>query len=359
MSFNGSGVYVLPVTTFSPAVGNTTIDSAAQNTLTADIAAALTTCLTKDGQTTVTANLPMATFRHTGVGSASALQTYTSADDVIDNTLLYAGASAVGTDAYAVTLPISPGAYKTGQTYSFLADVANVGACTADFNSIGAKAIKLANGNDPYDNAILADSFPVVQYDGTNLILLNPDKGTSTAAELNRSDITTEGTVEASKVVTADSDGNITYGKDTSISGAAASSISIGSLTFTAGRAIEIEVDLIGITGLSVLHLVINGDTTATNYYSKVGGSASTNTPIVGSIDSGIDSFIKITISPNVTRGECSFVVQTSGFSGSAITNDLASGIYTITDAITSIGIRDSLGNSFLDVGSTLKIIQL
>ena len=70
MAFNGSGTYILPVTTLTPtATSNSTIVSADFNTFTADIATALTKCITGDGiNHVVTANLPMATYRHTGVG---------------------------------------------------------------------------------------------------------------------------------------------------------------------------------------------------------------------------------------------------------------------------------------------------
>ena len=51
MAFNGSGIYELPVTTVTPAVTSTTIDSADFNTFTADVETALTLCVAKDGQT--------------------------------------------------------------------------------------------------------------------------------------------------------------------------------------------------------------------------------------------------------------------------------------------------------------------
>lgn len=179
MSYNGSGVYTAPGSSF-PAVTGTVIDSSKYNAVINDIATGLTTAITKDGQTTITANLPMATYRHTGVGDATALTDYASANQVVDNTLTYGGASAAGTDTYAITLPISPGAYVVGNRFQFLTDVANTGACTLNVNTLGAKSIKLANGSDPDSNCILASSIVDVQYDGTNFILLNPWLGGAT-----------------------------------------------------------------------------------------------------------------------------------------------------------------------------------
>lgn len=175
MPFNGSGVYSPPSNSWAPAVGATTISSADWNTLRADLVTALNTCLLKDGQQTVTANLPMATYRHTGVGDAQALTDYASANQVVDNALCYGGASAAGTDTYAVNLAVSPGAYAAGQRYSFIADVANTGACTINFNTIGAADIKLQDGSDPYDGAIIANQLVELMYDGTNMVILNPE----------------------------------------------------------------------------------------------------------------------------------------------------------------------------------------
>ena len=71
MAYNGSGVYSPPGASF-PAVTGTVIDSTKYNAVVNDIATALTTAITKDGQTTITANLPMATYRHTGVSDGAA-----------------------------------------------------------------------------------------------------------------------------------------------------------------------------------------------------------------------------------------------------------------------------------------------
>jgi len=62
-----NGVFIIN-STGQPVVADTIIDDTVFNALTADLATGLSTCITKDGQTTITANLPMATYRHTGGG---------------------------------------------------------------------------------------------------------------------------------------------------------------------------------------------------------------------------------------------------------------------------------------------------
>jgi hypothetical protein len=70
MARNGSGVYSLPATSsFNPAVTGQSATAADWNTTGTDIAAALTQSISQDGQTTVTANIPFAGFRLTGVGN--------------------------------------------------------------------------------------------------------------------------------------------------------------------------------------------------------------------------------------------------------------------------------------------------
>lgn len=98
------------------------------------------------------------------------LQTLTEATA---GNIYYGGASSAGTDAYAATLSASPVAYATGQRFQWFADVANVGACTVNFNAIGDESIKMPDGSDPFDGAIPANSIPDVEYDGTNFILQN------------------------------------------------------------------------------------------------------------------------------------------------------------------------------------------
>ena len=71
MSFNGSGVFVIN-SSGQPVSANTLIEASVFNAFTADVATGLSTAITKDGQSTVTANLPMAGYRLTGLGAGSA-----------------------------------------------------------------------------------------------------------------------------------------------------------------------------------------------------------------------------------------------------------------------------------------------
>lgn len=71
MSFNGSGVFVVN-SAGQPVVATTLIEASVFNAFSADVATGLSTCVTKDGQTVITANLPMAGFKFTGLAAGSA-----------------------------------------------------------------------------------------------------------------------------------------------------------------------------------------------------------------------------------------------------------------------------------------------
>jgi len=70
MSYNGSGVFSIN-SAGQPVVTGTTISSSTFNALTADLAAGLTTALTKDGQSTPTADIKMGGFKITGLANGT------------------------------------------------------------------------------------------------------------------------------------------------------------------------------------------------------------------------------------------------------------------------------------------------
>lgn len=69
MSFNGSGTFNL--TAGNPVVTGTTISSTWANNTLSDIATGLSNCVTRDGQSPATANLPMGGFKATGLASGT------------------------------------------------------------------------------------------------------------------------------------------------------------------------------------------------------------------------------------------------------------------------------------------------
>lgn len=73
--FNGSGTYAAPSSpgAFNPAITGQNATPAAWNTLLADISTALSTTITKDGQTTITQDIPFAANKITDLGNATAL----------------------------------------------------------------------------------------------------------------------------------------------------------------------------------------------------------------------------------------------------------------------------------------------
>jgi hypothetical protein len=85
--FNGSGTYSFPVNSFNPAVAATTINPTDWNSTATDLATALSSVITKDGQTTTSARIPFSN----GI-SADTVTEFTSAAGVTaDGTLLKDG----------------------------------------------------------------------------------------------------------------------------------------------------------------------------------------------------------------------------------------------------------------------------
>ncbi len=91
-------------------------------------------------------------------------------------------ASATGTDSYAITVAPAITAYVTGQEFTFIADVANTGACALNVSGLGAKTIKKDVSSDLATGDILAGQTVKVIYDGTNMQLVSRNGTTATPA---------------------------------------------------------------------------------------------------------------------------------------------------------------------------------
>jgi hypothetical protein len=165
MSFNGSGTFLIN-TAGQPVVSGTVISSTAFNALTADLATGLSTAITKDGQTTVTANIPMSTYKFTGLGVGSAAGDSANLSQV-QSTVTKLLTSVSGADTItAVGAPVVA-AYAAGQMFYFVATGDNTGAVTLNIDSLGAKAVTRDGSVALAAGDIKSGEVVVVVYDGT------------------------------------------------------------------------------------------------------------------------------------------------------------------------------------------------
>jgi hypothetical protein len=138
MAFDGAGTYTQPADT--AAVVRNTISPSAFNTLIADIAAALSKMICKDGQSTPTANIPLGGNKITGLGNATALTDAMNLLNFVNQAGIYC---AVGGTVDVITLTPTPAwtSYAAGRMVTFLASGANTGAVTVNVSGLGAVAL--------------------------------------------------------------------------------------------------------------------------------------------------------------------------------------------------------------------------
>lgn len=169
MSFNGSGTFVIN-STGQPVVTGTVISSTAFNALTADLATGLSTTVTKNGQTTPTANLPMGGFKYTGMGDGSAGTDSATLSQVQNSFGTFL--TAAGTDTITATVSPALTAYVVGQLFNFVAAGTNTGAVTINISGLGAKAIKQSGSAALVGGDLVSGSTYQIMYDGTNFQLI-------------------------------------------------------------------------------------------------------------------------------------------------------------------------------------------
>jgi hypothetical protein len=172
MSRNGSGTYVLPAG--NPVVTGTTISSSWANTTLDDIKVALTQSIAVDGQTPITANIPMNNHKITGLLAGTALTDAATLSNVIAGAGTYI--ATVSGSANGIILSANPAitAYAVGQRFSFIAAAANTTAVTVNISGLGAKDLTKTGAIALVANEILAGAVVTIEYDGTQFQLLNP-----------------------------------------------------------------------------------------------------------------------------------------------------------------------------------------
>jgi hypothetical protein len=178
MSLNGAGVYSLPAG--NPVVTGTTISSTWANTTLTDIGTALSTAIFKDGQQTLTANIPMSGFKFTGLAAGTDNGNSVRYEQVIKNEIVdAAGDYIVGTAADTVAK--NP-AYTTVAANATTSDI-----WTARYNLLTGGVVTFTDVADaPYQGAqsIVVANAAHVLTDGANLEVMGDANYTCTAGDV-------------------------------------------------------------------------------------------------------------------------------------------------------------------------------
>jgi hypothetical protein len=172
MARNGSGTYSRPV---APYVFDTVISETDVNSEMDDIATALTDSIAADGQTNPTANLPMAGYRHTGVGAATAQDHYARIDQVQNGSLGYLTSVGGTADAITATAALSMAGLTVGQLFHLIPAASNTAVDpTININAIGAGTITKAGGGALVAGDIRENWPAIIQRVTGGFELLNP-----------------------------------------------------------------------------------------------------------------------------------------------------------------------------------------
>lgn len=311
MPYNGSGVFTRLYSWVNDAAANIKIRADRMDNEMNGMAVALSTAITKDGQTTITANLPMAGFRHTGVGNAASRTDYAAFGQVQDGKAAWVdGGGTADAITAAYSIPITT--LVDGQLCYVRATAANA-TTTPTFspNGLTARTIVKNGGQALAVGDIAGDGHELVlRYDlpNTHWELMNPRSqnvpftpaSAATSAYLDFAEDTDNGTnrvrviapasIAADVSVTLPGTADTLVGRDTTdtltnktltsplINGGTLTSVDINGATMT-GK-LNTLASATGAAGLNVPHGTapsspVNGDlwTTTAGFFARINGA--------------------------------------------------------------------------------------
>jgi hypothetical protein len=136
MAFNGTGTFVRIYNWVTDKINSVPITASRMDSEMDGMATGLSNCITKDGQTTITANIPFNSKKITGLAVGTARTDSISLGQVQDGTYTYMGTTGGAADAY--TLTPSPAITAYVATMRFYAKIAATNATTTPYLQISA-----------------------------------------------------------------------------------------------------------------------------------------------------------------------------------------------------------------------------
>lgn len=170
MPYNGSGIFLRVRRWVNDASANIKIRADYHDSEDDNFAQGLTMALTRDGQSTVLANLPMAGYRHTNVSDAQNRNEYITAGQVQNGSVNVSSISG-SSNAYTMSPTIPITSYASGQTFWGVMNATNSGASTLNISGLGAKSIKSFGTTDVVSGELVSGKLYAFQYDGTNFVV--------------------------------------------------------------------------------------------------------------------------------------------------------------------------------------------
>lgn len=161
MAFNGSGTYN---PTGVPVVTGTPVSSSTYNSTITDISTALSDCITRDGQSPATGNIPMGTYRHTGLGVGVIATDSANLGQIQAQNYSWGGTAGGSLNALTITPSPAITAYTAGMRFAFKAASSNSGATTIAINGLSAIPIQV-NGSACVGGELIANSFYEILFD--------------------------------------------------------------------------------------------------------------------------------------------------------------------------------------------------
>ena len=184
------------------------VDAAPMDTHDQDIADGLENCITRDGQNSPSANLPMNSHKHTGVADAVDETEYAAYGQLLALVSPFVGATSVGGTATAITLTPTPAitSYTTGKGFSFFIETTNTGPVTLAVSGLAAVGLRRSDGTAFTSGDLVVGRHVVAVYNGANF---RTNIAPPTDAAITLSDIpnlpaskTTSGTFHAERIAT-------------------------------------------------------------------------------------------------------------------------------------------------------------
>jgi hypothetical protein len=206
MAYNGTGTFNRIYNWTTDAANGINIEAARMDTEDSGFATGLSNAITKDGQTTITANIPFNSKKITGLANGSARTDSIALGQVQDGTYRTLGTLGGSADTYTATPTPAITAYATGSEFNLKVNADNTGASTLNVSAVAAKNIKKYDGAgavvDLEAGDLQQDQYYKIIYDGTDFVLDNPEAPYLKVTNLTKATTTSYGVNYLSNSIT-------------------------------------------------------------------------------------------------------------------------------------------------------------